>query len=352
MRILFINSTIPNYVTDGLFHGLRSISGVTVVDIPKLEYMYSDAALGDLKKTGSKGNTLYKLLPEAKEAKGRRTFWQTDVEDYDFIIFTDIFHQHDLFQSIYKSINPKKRNCISIIDGNDMTSSFPYYNNVYNLKNRPSAYLNGTNRVSNFKREYEDSASLYGIAPDKFPAINKILTKVLKKPKKLFPISMSIPEEHIQYVPFKDKVKDFVNYNLDTELNDLFPERPVAELGKWQPAFENQAEYFEEIVKCRFGITTKRAGWDCLRHYEYAAKGAILCFKDLDKKHPLCAPFDLDENNCIPYKNREDLLNKIKKKSQLELEGIQEKQYEWIQKYTTKNVASRFLDQLVLISTK
>lgn len=351
MKILFINSSIPNYVADGLFHGLRSIPGITVIDIPRMDYMYVDASCEDLKKTGSKGSSLYKLLPTNSETHGKRTFWQNDIDSYDYIFFTDIFEQWELFHRIYKTINSNKRGSLCIIDGYDQPFIFPFFNNYFNLKFRPSSYLINYKNIFYFKREYESTSALFGITKEKNPRLSNVLSKVLNEPLKLFPISMSIPEEHIEYVPIQDKSKDFVNYNFDDELTELFPKTHLAELGKWQPGFKDQNEYYSDIRKSKFGITGKRAGWDCLRHYEYAAKGAILCFKNLSNKSDSCAPFELNAGNCIPYLNKEDLLKKLKQKTSMELEEIQENQYLWIRKYTTKQVAGRLLDQLVLSKT-
>ncbi len=346
MKILFLNSAIPNYVTDGLFHGLQSIPGIKVIDIPRIDTMYLDASAEDLLKTGSKGSTLYKLLPEAVEVKGKRTYWQEDMEGYDLIIFTEIYEQCDLFHFIYNKLSPEKRKSLCIVDGQDSTAMFPYMVKHFNLKVRPWAYLYQIHKVPYFKREYAGSAELYGLSYERFPLLSKLVSGFLKKPGKMFPISMSIPEEHIEYIPIKDKSQDFVNYNVDTELEDLFPKRPVAELGKWQPAFGGQEEYYQDIRHSRFGITARRAGWDCLRHYEYAAKGAVLCFRNLEGKSAACAPFGLNAGNCISYGGRQDLLEKIKKKSAWELEATQERQYRWIENYTTKKVAQRFLDCL------
>ncbi len=347
MKILFINSSVPNYVADGLFHGLNQIPDVEVVDNPRMNFMYDNATLKDLNKTGSKGNVLYKLLAEKQEISEERTLWSYDINTYDLIIFTDIFTECDLFNFLFKTLDPLRRNRICIVDGYDTSALFPYFNNLTNLKVRPWVYFYPMQKVKYFKREFENTASLYGISPDRFEGLNAALSSILKRPPRLLPISMSLPEEHIEYVPWAVKNKDFVNYNLDPALSELFQERPVAELGKWQPAFANQTDYFNEIRSSKFGITTKRAGWDCLRHYEYAAKGAILCFKDLEKKNDKCSPHLLTNKNCIPYSDKNDLLQKISGKSQTELEEIQGHQYEWVRQFTTINVARRFLEQLL-----
>ena len=54
--------------------------------------------------------------------------------------------------------------------------------------------------------------------------------------------------------------------------------------------FEREADYYRDLQASRFGITTKRTGWDCLRHYEIAANGAVPCFRDLDRKPPPLRP--------------------------------------------------------------
>jgi len=37
----------------------------------------------------------------------------------------------------------------------------------------------------------------------------------------------------------------------------------------------------------------KRGGWDCLRHYEIAAAGAVPCVRQLEGKPSSCAPHGL-----------------------------------------------------------
>lgn len=346
MKILYINSSAPNYVADGLFHGLNTLTGVDVVDSPRMNYMYADATLKDLSKTGTRGNTLYALLQDDPEISGERTLWNYDLDTYDHIIFTDIFAECDLFNFVYKILDVSKRNRISIVDGYDVSSRFPYFTNMTNLRVRPWTYFYPISKVRYFKREFENKANLYGITAERFRGLSAALSNVLKSPANLLPISMSIPEEHIEYIPISAKNKDFINYNLDAELNDLFQANTLAELGKWQPAFARQSDYYNEIRNSKFGITTKRAGWDCLRHYEYAAKGAILCFKNLELKPAECAPHQLSNINCIPYTGKNDLMQKITSKSQTELEHLQGLQYEWIRQYTTTKVAQRFLERL------
>ena len=47
--------------------------------------------------------------------------------------------------------------------------------------------------------------------------------------------------------------------------------------------YDDELEYYKDYQRSYFGITTKKAGWDCLRHYEILANGCIPYFVDLDK---------------------------------------------------------------------
>lgn len=346
MKILFISSSIPSYVADGLFHGLNALEGIEVVDSSRMNYMYTGAGLNDLDKTGSKGNTLYGLITENAYTSSKRTMWMDDIELYDFIVFSDILADADLFNYIYKTIHVSRRDRICIVDGYDMEAMFPYFANFNNLRIRPWVYLYPISKVKYFKREFINTAHLGGISYSRFKTISTLISRIKKCPVNLFPISMSIPEEHIEYIPVSEKRNEFIDYHVDPDLNEVFSDSKASELGVWKPAFSNQNEYYNEIRNSKFGITTRRAGWDCLRHYEYAAKGAILCFKDLDLKHSRSAPHELSSHNCIPYSSKTDLMRKIADKSLAELQDIQANQYEWIHRYTTKKVALRFLEQL------
>ena len=54
------------------------------------------------------------------------------------------------------------------------------------------------------------------------------------------------------------------------------PGSGAAQLGvETAYAFDDEADYYADLQQSRFGITVKRAGWDCLRHYEQAANGCV-----------------------------------------------------------------------------
>ena len=67
-----------------------------------------------------------------------------------------------------------------------------------------------------------------------------------------------------------------------------------------------------DLARSRFAITTRRGGWDCLRHYEIAAAGAVPCFRQLEAKPARCAPHGLRPgSNCLSYHDWPDLRRQV-----------------------------------------
>lgn len=48
-------------------------------------------------------------------------------------------------------------------------------------------------------------------------------------------------------------------------------------------ALNSESEYYSAYSDALFGITFKKGGWDCLRHYEIIASGTVPYFMDIDK---------------------------------------------------------------------
>ena len=82
----------------------------------------------------------------------------------------------------------------------------------------------------------------------------------------IHPMTFSIPEEKIvNSIPTKTKI-----------LSDLIP-------GKTETyIYNNETDYYNEYKKSYFAITTKKGGWDCLRHYEILANGCIPYFLNIE----------------------------------------------------------------------
>jgi hypothetical protein len=85
-----------------------------------------------------------------------------------------------------------------------------------------------------------------------------------------FPIQFSIPEKKIvRNIPIKDK--DFASIipgNLQTYI------------------YTTESDYYADYRRSYYAITTKKGGWDCMRHYEILANGCIPFFLNLEQCPP------------------------------------------------------------------
>lgn len=81
-----------------------------------------------------------------------------------------------------------------------------------------------------------------------------------------YPITFSIPEcKIINKIPIKTQVvSKLIPGQLDTYI------------------YNNETDYYNEYKRSIFAITTKKGGWDCLRHYEILANGCIPHFPNIE----------------------------------------------------------------------
>lgn len=83
----------------------------------------------------------------------------------------------------------------------------------------------------------------------------------------VYPISISIPEQKI------------VNRVPDKSLK--FATLTPGDVSTY--IYKDESSYYKGYQEAVFGRTSKKCGWDCLRHYEILANGCIPWFTDLDK---------------------------------------------------------------------
>lgn len=338
MKVLFLNSNFPDYLAESLFHGLRCLLGSNVVDIPRYDSMYTNLTDAGKKTLRGGGFTLYGLLEDTKEISRQREDWDGDMDKYDIIVFSNIFDQFRLFSKISK----KQSKCkIVVLDGSDNPSLFPFVSIKRRIINDFWSFFISFRNTEYFKREYDKNKILWNNAESYIPMrmINKVLSQRIIKP-----ISFSIPAEKIvtNHKSFELK-KLFSRHIVDKEVANHVEKSFFSSTGSDQYIFKNESDYYNDLQNSKFGITTKRAGWDCLRHYEIAANGCVICFKNLHLKPKECAPFGLNESNCISYKNYDDLMQKISIVNEAKYNELQRSSIEWVRSMTTLNVAKRFL---------
>jgi hypothetical protein len=291
-RVLFVNSSTQDYLSDGVFHGLRSLLGEDAVDFPKTEYLYETFPAEALASLWGRGFTLYGLLPDIAVPR-HHLLWRAIDGEFDLVIFGDIWRSF----GIWSEWGPRLEAAgvpMAVLDGHDAFKPYPY--SWFWWRRRcwwmlPRAHK----RAQYFKREITPLTRWY--------ASYLVLPPQLGRTLGLRPISFAIPAEKVLAEP-PPKDRDFPAHIVDQEL----AVKLAAQTGY---VFDHEAEYYADLRRARFGVTAKRAGWDAMRHYEIAANGAVPCFRDLDDKPATCAPFGLDHSNCISYRDPDELLAKI-----------------------------------------
>lgn len=326
MKILFLTTEIEDYLQDSILHGLRSLLGSDLVDYPQKFILYKDF---DKKGTYGRGFTLYDLLDDIEvdrdniENKLRENF-------FDFVILGSIQRQIDIYIQLLPNLKKEKT---IILDGEDTPALFGYHGLFW--RKYYYWFIPKPNKKFNYyKREWTPETKFYHY----YKLIPKPLLKFLPEPKNLYKISFSIPEEKIiKSLPIKTKL--FPKHIVDEEVAS----KVEGSFTKY--VFDNETDYYKDLQSSKYGITTKRAGWDCMRHYEIAANGAVICFKDLDKKPETCAPHGLIPGvNCITYKNYDELINQISNINDEKYKVLQSACLEWVKNNSTIRSALKLID--------
>lgn len=129
------------------------------------------------------------------------------------------------------------------------------------------------------------------------PNVRPFFKRELFEPKPgVFPIGFGIPDWHVRPIALEQKSQLFQTHVQDTEFaKDI------------NYKFTEEKEYFDDLAKSLFGITMRKGGWDCMRHYEIMAAGSVVMFKHFTEKPPLCAPQCPD---FVSYTDRNDFMEK------------------------------------------
>jgi hypothetical protein len=222
MKVLFLaKATRPDYMCDMVYHGLKSTDSIVVEEINTPHYMYSYyMTKRDLY---GKGFTMYGHLTKYPTCISiSEMLNRVKRKYYDYIIYGSIQRFEKFFDLVSQSY-PKDK--ILAIDGEDEDRIDLRYV-------KASTY---------YKREM--SCTLEDVKP----------------------INFCIPERLIVQEPkIKNKrVAHIIPGDISTYI------------------FDQENLYYQDYQHSIFGITKKKAGWDCLRHYEILMNGCIPYFIDL-----------------------------------------------------------------------
>jgi hypothetical protein len=253
MKILYLTGNGEDYLSDLSLHGLTSLNHEIDL-VNKKDFLFDDFPSKKTNQLYGMGFTYSALISNDKvntislnEARKK-----IKSKNYDLIVFPEV-HKFSRFL-LYSIINKNK---VAVMDGEDdvffsITKQYFAYSILYSIKNLSLApifrfyiktkvlfYLHGK-RVTFFKRE---------LLPN----------------QNAFPISFAIPEEKINKEAFKKN-------RFMSILNPCVRETYI---------YNNEFDYYKGYKDSYFGLTKKKGGWDCLRHYEILANDCIPYFPDL-----------------------------------------------------------------------
>jgi hypothetical protein len=330
MKIAFLTSGTADYLSDSVFHGLKSLLGENVVDFPKADRMYRNCPDAVRQRIRGGAMTLYGLLDDVESCRYDLTV-RIEQGEFDLVVFGDIYRDFGNFVQLLRHLDPRRT---ALLDGADVDSLYPYAGKWW--RSPRHWFLPRANRFPYFKRELTPRTLRYR----SFLALPEWAARWVPFGN-LHPIAFSIPAEKV-VAERPAKYKLFAAHVVDPEVAVHIPESSLV------APFSSESDYYEDLRQSRFGVTMKRSGWDCLRHYELAANACVPCFRDLDRKPPSCAPHGLDSSNCIVYHNPGDLMQQIRAVTDTRYEQLQAAALDWARANTTVERARQLLRAMQL----
>lgn len=252
MRIFYFTTKDPKLQGDFqeiiILRGLRSILGSLIIDYPRKKVLYGEFDESPLDELHGRGFTLCTTPIEDINKR----FDPAEITEKDIIIYgvTNAYGITDYHE--FNKLTPH----IYYIDGHD----------DWFIRKTPC-----------FKRElYEEHPNVYGTG-------------------------FGIPLDKIKPFSFKknkvyQKTAPKFCFEQDTKFQ-FISGRPTYQ-------FTTEEDYYKDMSESWFGLCCKKGGWDSLRMYEIIAAGALVLFKEYNKKPILCSPENFPT---ISYSNNEEL---------------------------------------------
>jgi hypothetical protein len=233
MKILYITNHqqilrqsggfLNDYLNDLLFYGFTELDEIEIVDSTPIVHLYKENEIKiPTQHLWGKGFSSSYLID-------KDTFDRTNIEEkikdkyFDLIIYGAVKRCLDHYDLV-SSIYPSNK--IILIDGDDFVDVHPL-----------------SSKHPYFKRELLDN--------------------------KFIPIHFAIPESKITQIKL-EKTQEY---------GSIIP-------GQGGYKFNIEQDYYNDYNKSYFGVTMKKAGWDCMRHYEILANNCIPYFTDLHECPP------------------------------------------------------------------
>lgn len=226
-KILFISTgTAPDYQCDMIFHGLKRLYGQNVSSSSPMWYMHNDISPQVKFDLYGRGFTIYGNLDRSlgRHLDAKEIHLKIRRRYFDKVIYGSIHRDQSHIDEV---VNRYSKDDIIFIDGEDVTNVLERFRTLGKY----------------FKRELLDAE------------------------QGVYPVQFCIPEEKIA-LAFPEKVKSWaavVPGKLETYI------------------FHEEEKYYRDYQQSVYAHTRKKAGWDCLRHYEILANWCIPWFADLQQ---------------------------------------------------------------------
>ena len=237
MKILFTRNLEhqTDHLSDMLIHGFRDL-GHEVVDAPRIWHIYNDGQPGpngeERRQLHGRGFTLTNILNE--DTVDRTNIEEKIQNQYFDIVVLSRADFKSIYEDLILSVYPKSK--IIIIDGKDQ-------GDLTHWRDHQHLVEAGTY----FKREfYFDDARIH-------------------------PVSFSFP---------KQKIIDRTGIVKNKTMSGA---KPVPGGNPAKYTFDNETDYYKDYAESYFGDTMQKGGWDCQRHYEIMASGAVPIFHGIEQ---------------------------------------------------------------------
>lgn len=242
-KILLLGEPMPEYLSNMVLHGLYFMPDVEVINYPKSVMMYEDT-FETVNKNNiyGKGFTIFGTLPTYHGPYEDHDIYEKVKNNYfDYVIMSYVSarnknwyvsESNPLVKEVIKYYNKKQ---IILLDGHD--EEFWFVDEAFEF-------------ATYFKRE------LYGN----------------HRNQTMYPISFAFPEEKIQETLPKVRIQAKMKPK---------PLR-IPKTVKYKYPFKTEQDYYNGYRESLFGLTYKKMGWDCMRHYEIIACRCLPFFTDID----------------------------------------------------------------------
>jgi hypothetical protein len=273
MKILYLTrGDHIDYQNDCLLIGLKELFGVDVVDYNKQEHNYISYDINRATQLYGMGMTVSRVLPDLLVDRTDITK-KIKMQYFDFIVYGSIWRCHDYIESILQYY-PKNK--VIAVDGEDEINIHPAYNKG----------------IPYFKRE------------------------LIYKRDNLIPISFAFPTSKIHLT--NDKKRDIAICDPRDRTTYIY---------------KNETDYYNGYRESKFAYTIKKAGWDCMRHYEILANGCIPIFLDIDKCPEMTMTY-------FPNQRCAQVVNDLQT---IPINQVYDKHLEWFIDYTNENLTTKAL---------